>query len=417
VSLLVPRTPAEVADAIRWALAAGEPVEIAGHGTKRALGRPVQAPHRLDLSSLAGVVSYEPAELVLTVQAGTPMQEIEALLASHSQCLAFEPPDLAPLLAPVNQAEPTHAAPSGVAGRSDAVWRGTVGGVVSAGLAGPRRFRAGAARDHVLGVAAVSGRGEPFVAGGKVVKNVTGYDLPKLLTGAFGTLAALTELTLKVLPAPQDVRTVLIGGLDAAAAVDLFTRVLQKPFDVTGAAHLPIGIAAPGKSADVPATALRLEGFTPSVEFRLKSLCDFVEHAKDVTLLDAEQQPFVTDTADPGATIWRISTPPAHGARVLERIERSVPGVRAFLDWGGGLMWLHVPGAGVQEYRQLAAHIREPLAELGGHATLIRASEAIREQIEVFHPQADALAQLSRRVKAQFDPTGVLNPGRMYAGV
>jgi glycolate dehydrogenase FAD-binding subunit len=398
VTTFAPRTAAEVTDALRWALAAGEAFEVVSAGTKRALGRPVQAPHRLEISGLSGIVSYEPSELVLTVRAGTSLREIEQALTERSQCLAFEPPDYSALLG---------AARSG----------GTIGGVVAAGLSGPRRMKAGAARDHVLGMAAVSGRGEAFVAGGKVVKNVTGYDLPKLMTGSYGTLAVLTEITLKVLPAPEDVRTVSVRGLDTRSAVRMMIEVLQLPLEVSGACHFP------QEQGDESITAFRLEGFTPSVVFRLDDLTrrlgqlgsigalerdesvDFWRRVRDVQRFEASQH-----EASTAPMVWRLSVPPAASADVLERIGRAAPGARAFLDWGGGLIWLQSPAAEARD-------IRGALGETGGHATLIRAPAEVRSSTEVFHPQAEALAALSQRVKHQFDPQRVLNPGRLYAGV
>src|SRR5690349_2951672 len=196
---------------------AGEALEVVGTGTRRGLGRPVEAPHVLDVSALRGVLEYEPEELVLTALPGTPLEEIEALLAERKQCLAFEPPYLAR--------------------------GGTLGGAVSTGLSGPRRPKAGAVRDHVLGVTAVSGRGELFKAGGKVVKNVTGYDLPKLIAGSYGTLAVITELTIKVLPAQEDTRTLIVEGQALADAVRTMKRVLRSEADVSGACYLPAGVA------------------------------------------------------------------------------------------------------------------------------------------------------------------------------
>ena len=397
MTTFAPRTADEVTDAVRWALGAGEAFEVAGAGTKRALGRPVQAPHRLEVSGLSGIVSYEPSELVLTVLAGTPMQEIEAALAERSQCLAFEPPDYSALLGSARSA-------------------GTIGGVVAAGLSGPRRMKAGGARDHVLGMAAVSGRGEAFVAGGKVVKNVTGYDLPKLMTGSYGTLAVLTEITLKVLPAAEDVQTVIVRGLDARAAVRVMIDVLQLPLEVSGACHFP------REQGEESTTAFRLEGFTPSVVFRLVELsrrlgthgpvsalerdesAEFWRRVRDVQRFEAR-----SDGAGAVPMVWRLSVPPAASADVLERIGHAISDARAFFDWGGGLLWVQAAAAAARD-------IRGALGDTGGHATLIRAPAEVRSNTEVFHPQAAPLAALSQRVKAQFDPTGLLNPGRMYAG-
>jgi glycolate oxidase FAD binding subunit len=396
---LEPRDAQDVAAAVAWALASKRALRISAHNTKQALGHPVSVQGTLDVSRLSGIVSYEPGELVLTARAGTPLEEVEAALATHRQHLAFEPPKLGALLG----------------GGSSA---GTLGGVVAVGLSGPRRFKAGAVRDHVLGIAGVSGRGESFVAGGKVVKNVTGYDLPKLLSGSHGTLAVLTEITLKVLPAPEDVRTLLVLGLRTRDAVKVMTEALQSAVEVSGACHLPAGLVAPGKPGNEAVTALRLEGVAPSVEFRMAQLRERLHRAGAHVLLDRvaslalwaavrDLSPFAGPAR---GIVWRLSVPPASGAAIAEYIEQAVPRVQAMLDWGGGLIWVMLPDEGDAH----AQAVRGAIGETGGHATLIRASERVRAATAVFHPQPEALAALSRRVKKQFDPEDLLNRGRMF---
>jgi len=431
VTTFAPRTADEVTEAIRWAVSAGEGFDVVAGGSKHSLGRPVDAPHRLDVSALSGVVSHEPAELILTAQPGTSREEIQALLAGHAQCLAFEPPDLTALLRTVDPA---------AGGTTET--RGTLGGIVATGFSGPRRLKAGAVRDHVLGIAGVSGRAEFFVGGGKVVKNVTGYDIPKLMTGSHGTLAVLTEITLKVVPAPEDVRTLIVHGLSARDAVIAMTSILQTAIDVSAACHVPAGLATPTASETDSATAFRLEGFRPSVEFRLTRLRESVERTGTLAVLDREASvAFWRDVRDvrpfadgDDGIVWRLSVPPAQGAVVLERIERSIPAAQAFLDWGGGLIWVRLSGArgaktvgaggtksetsgSAAEDPARSQLVRAALGETGGHATLMRAPVDVRAAVEVFQPQAAGLAALSKRVKAQFDPARVLNPGRMYAGV
>ena len=249
------RDAKDVEDAVRWALAEGKTLEVVGRGTKRALGRPSQSDLTLDLSGLTGVTLYEPEELVLSAKAGTPLAEIEALVESKGQQLAFEPMDYGPIL--------------GAAGRA-----GTLGGALAANLSGPRRIKAGAARDHFLGFSAVSGRGETFKSGGRVVKNVTGYDLCKLLAGSFGTLAAMTEVTIKVLPRPETEATVLVLGLDDAGANAAMSAAMASSCDVSAAAHLPRSMVMhfAGLYVDQAATAFRIEGFAPSVKHRKDAL-------------------------------------------------------------------------------------------------------------------------------------------------
>jgi glycolate oxidase FAD binding subunit len=391
---LEPRTAAELAAAV--AESAG-PLEIIGAGSKRGLGRPVNSAGMLDLSRLSGIILYEPEELVLTAAAGTPLAEIEQALAARKQMLAFEPPDLGPL----------YGHPPG---------QGSLGGLLACNLAGPRRPKAGAARDHFLGALAVNGQGEIFKTGGRVVKNVTGYDLCKLLAGSFGTLAALVEVTMKVLPAPEHERTLAIMGLDDAKAVSLMTRALGSVAEVSAAAHLPAGTAPP-LSGDGGATLLRLEGTAISIAERLALLrrelgeggIELDEPAsREAWRSLRDLQPFHgTEEA-----IWRLSVPPAESASVMRAIAASGLGpTRHFYDWGGGLIWLALPATGDAG----AARIRGALAQ--GHATLMRAPLPLRAAVDVFQPQEPALATLARRVKESFDPAGRLNPGRMYQGI
>ena len=213
------RDAADVEQVVRSALASEQPLEIIGHGSKRLIGQPMVTNALLDLSALNAVTAYEPNELIITVQAGAPLADVLSLIDSRNQQFAFEPIDTSLLL-----------------GGSD---MGTIGGMIGAGLAGPRRIKAGGARDHLLGAHAVSGFGDSFKAGGKVVKNVTGYDLCKLLAGSWGTLAVMTEVTLKVMPRPETERTVALRGLDDITANRAMTAALGSPFDVSGAAHVP----------------------------------------------------------------------------------------------------------------------------------------------------------------------------------
>jgi glycolate oxidase FAD binding subunit len=403
---LKPADAAQALEAVRWAISEETPLELVGHGTKRALGRPFQATHTLDVSDLSGLKFYEPAELVLSAQAATPLAELEALLAENRQQFAFEPPDFGPLL-------------GGEAGKQ------TIGGVVSCNLAGPRRVKAGAARDHFLGCKAVSGRGEDFKAGGRVVKNVTGYDLPKLLAGSYGTLALLTEVTLKVLPAPENTRTVLIRGLNDATAIRVMALALQSPYEVAAAAHIPAalagGVGVEELGSGVAATAIRLEGFGPSIEYRAGKFRDLFRGFGSVEFLEREPslafwtavrdvKPFV---ANPERLVWRLSVPPADGARVAADIASRIP-AEAYFDWGGGLIWLAVDPTVERAGQEV---IREAVRLGGGHATLIRAPDTVRASADVFQPQETALAALSARVKESQDPKRIFNPGRMYAGV
>jgi glycolate oxidase FAD binding subunit len=383
----------ELVAIVQQALAADEPLELIAGGSKRGLGRPLQTPHVLDLGAFAGIRDYEPAELVLTAGAATPFAEIEAALDGARQMLAFEPADWRALL-----------------GTQDKV--PTLGGALACNLAGPRRIRQGAARDHFLGLKAVSARGEAFKAGGRVVKNVTGYDLCKLMAGSYGTLAALTEVSVKVLPRPEATRTVALAGLDVTRAVAAMIQALNSSHEPTGAAYLPAEVAPSGKSLAL----IRVEGPVPSVEARGAALRRELASFGDAEILgdDASLKTWrdIRDVAPlarhSDAAIWRVSVAPSAAPALIAALGRALD-LRYFLDWGGGLVWLAVRPA--QDGGATA--IRGVLGS--GHATLIRASDALRAAVAVFQPQAREVAALSARVKESFDPTRLFNRGRMVA--
>jgi glycolate oxidase FAD binding subunit len=397
---LKPRDAKDVEAAVQWALAEGKTLEIVGAGSKRGIGRAAQWDLSLDLSGLTGVTLYEPEELVLSARAGTPIAEIETLLAANNQELAFEPMDYGPLL-------------GGTPGT------GTIGGVLAANLSGPRRIKAGAARDHFLGFTAVSGRGETFKSGGRVVKNVTGYDLCKVLAGSYGTLAAMTDVTVKVLPRAETEQTLLLLGLDDARAAQAMSVAMGSSNDVSGAAHLPANVAArvtEAGQAGVAVTALRLEGVAPSVAHRRQALETLLKSFRALASLDETASRAlwkavrdVTPFAKDDRVLWRISAAPARGHEVAAAIGE---GAEYCYDWAGGLIWLALPWS--QDGG--AARVRAAVAG-DGHATLVRAPAALRASVPVFEPQEPALAALTKRVKESFDPKSVLGPGRMYAGV
>ena len=402
-----PGSAEELGAAIQDAIAAKRTLELVGRRTRRHYGRPVVADEMLDLSGLAGIVTYEPEELVLTVGTGTPLAQIECLLAEHRQQLAFEPPDFGPVWG--------HSANGG-----------TIGGALMMGLGGPRRPFVGAPRDHLLGIKGVNGFGESYAAGGRVVKNVTGYDLPKLLAGSLGTLSALTQVTVKVLPSPREVRTLRFVGLQDDAAIALMTRALNSSAAVSGAAHLPatISSAFPAMQISRPdgaVTLLRLEGVGPSVTARMQTLATMFDNAAAMPTLEHDAsircwkaigdiQPFTRDLYRP---LWRLCVPPSHASSIAATLARQLD-MRHFYDWGGGVLWLEL---GSDEADANHALIRSTLTKSGGadgHATLMRASADIRARIAPMQPLAESLAQLTRRVKARFDPQGLFNPGRMY---
>lgn len=394
---MTPKTAADVLAIIQAANASRTSLEIIGHGSKRRIGPPVEATQTLDLSKLTGINFYEPEELVLSAKAGTPIAEIEKLLAKNGQQLAFEPLDYGPLL-------------------GQKPGRGTLGGILATNASGPRRLKAGAARDHILGIEAVTGRGDLFKSGGRVMKNVTGYDLSKGMAGSWGTLAVLTDVTFKVLPAAETEATLLLQGLDEAQASVAMAASMGSNAEVSSAAHLPYTVAGTvlgGALKGEPATLLRIEGFPKSVEYRTGQLSKLLK-LKSETLAEKQSRtlwreirdvvPFADGTDRP---VWRASVAPMSGHALVADL-RLHAGVDAFYDWQGGLVWLRM------EAEPEAETVRAQVAKHGGgHATLIRASKAQRKTTPAFHPQPPALAALTKRIKEQFDPLGILNPGRM----
>ena len=403
------RDAKDVEEVVRAAIANEQPLEIIGHGSKRSIGHAMATNAVLDVSALNAVTSYEPNELIVTLQAGAPLGDVQSLIDAKNQQFAFEPMNTAPLLGtPMS---------------------GTIGGMIAAGLAGPRRIRAGGARDHLLGAHAVSGFGDSFKTGGKVVKNVTGYDLCKLLAGSWGTLSVMTEVTLKVMPKPEAERTLLLRGLDDAAANKAMTVALGSPFDVSGAAHLPkselrakvegLGdVAGEGE----PLTVLRLEGIMASVAHRAGSLRELLVSFGTATLVEdgasaalwttiRDVLPFAATGALGAWPVWRIVCPPASGAALGTQLARETGGDLIY-DWGGGLIWAALPPKSDAH----APVVRARVSAAGGHATLIRAEEEVRRDVDVFHPQEPGIAALSERVRASFDPKAILNRGRLSRG-
>ncbi len=389
-------TPAEAEIAERIGSAARErtPLSIQGNATKAGMLRPVQAARTISTAGYSGISLYAPKELIISAHAGTPLPEIEAALAEQGQHLIAEPADLSAIL-----------------GASDKPQ--TIGGVVAANLSGPRRVASGATRDHVMGVRVVTGAGELIHSGGRVLKNVTGLDLCKLLTGSHGTLGVITEVTLKVLPAPEASATLILPKLPPDAAIRALSLALGSPFGVSGAAWVP---SLPGSG--VPAALLRIEDFTASVSYRIERLrglldvaaaeivADDASRALWRAVRDATLLPVGADDA-----VWRVSVRPSAGAEVLRAMEDAC-GARGFLDWGGGLVWLAAP-ASTQAHAAVEAAARRS----GGVWTLMRAPVALRGAVDVVPPEVPALARITARVKAAMDPAGILNPGRIFAGV
>ena len=401
--LLRPEDTQETEEIIKTALAEQRPIEVVGNGTKRGLGRPVETNISVSLSKISGITLYQPEELVVTAGAGTTLKEIRKILESNRQHLAFEPPDWGPLFGekPDNQ---------------------TIGGIIATNLSGPRRIQCGAARDHLLGAEMVTGRGETVRTGGRVVKNVTGYDLCKLVSGSYGTLGLLTKLTLKVLPVAEKIRTLLILDLEEEQALSGMTAALSSPHNVSAAAFLPIESARRSNIkyvADLNTSimAIRIEGVAPSVEARLNSLRRLLSplgnseelHFRNSKLFWEEIGNVYYLSSEENKTIWRISVPPSNSINVARQVARGCEST-IYFDWGGGLLWVGI----IPELKDGGSKIiRTAIKACGGHATLIRASEIIREKIPVFQPPGSVVFNLNRRIKEGFDPKHILNPGRL----
>ncbi|HEY1900218.1 MAG TPA: FAD-binding protein [Steroidobacteraceae bacterium] len=364
-----PRDEAELGELLR---APGPSFELVAGGTKRGIGRPVDAPI-LDLSGLSGIVDYQPGELVLTARPATALVQIEALIAEQCQRFGFEPP--APALGGSTQLQ-------------------TIGGVLMANSSGSRRVTAGSARDHFIGLRGVNGRGETFVGGGRVVKNVTGFDLPKVLAGSWGTLAALTQITVRLVPAAEFESTLFFESASVAAAVMLCSEALGSMFEVSCAAFLPRR-----------GVAVRLEGLATSVQSRITGLLTALDRPARGVLAGADSRQFWRAVAAAEGlakfpVIWRLSVAPQQAARILDEIEPE----DFQLDWGGGLIWM---GAHLLDARRVRGALH------GGHATLVRAAQAERRANAVFEPQSSGIAAIAAGLKAAFDPDNRLNPGRM----
>ena len=390
-----PQDEAAAADIVREAVGRSERLRLIGGGTKAAIGRPAQDEATLSANGLTGITLYEPAEMVVAARAGTPLADVQALLSERGQMLPFEPIDHRRLMG--SSGEPSF------------------GAVAAVNNSGPRRINAGAARDSLIGVRFVNGRGEAIKSGGRVMKNVTGLDLVKLMAGSWGTLGLLTEVTFKVLPVQERFATLVFSALDDARAIEALGTALGSPFELTGAVHLPAGIGEAQAR-----TLMRVEGFATSVEYRLGELRRLLKRFGSAEVLEHEAGSALwadirdaVPLAEPGdAVIWRISTAPSRGAAVTAAIAAQRD-ARWFYDWGGGLIWLS-PSANGDAGADI---VRAAVRAQGGYATLVRAPDAVRAAVAVFEPLSEPLMRITAGIKAAHDPAGVFNPGRMYAGV
>ncbi len=396
--MLLPSTETEAADIIRDHAQASRALAIFGGNTRSGFGNRVKADVSLSSRAITGIVAYNPAEMVITVKAGTPVAEVEAALSAANQMMTFEPMD--------------HRAVMGTVGEQ------TIGGVFAANVSGPRRYVAGAARDSLLGIRFINGQGEAIKAGGRVMKNVTGLDLVKLLAGSYGTLGFLTEVTFRVLPVPPAQTTLVISGLEDEAATHAMAAAMATSVEVSGAAHLPESVKSrflDGSLPDGAATVLRLEGLAASVRARSQKLQTILSglgpsaflSEDDSKTLWREIRDVTPYAANPAKPLWRVSVAPSQGHKLVAAL-RLEAGIDAFYDWQGGLVWMQM------EYDPEADLISHHIRALGGgHSTLIRALPISRHGLAGFEPLLIAENELSKRIKAKLDPAGIFNPGRM----
>lgn len=388
-----PKTEEEAAKIVANAKQADTSLRIVGGGTRTSIGRHTETQDSISTENLNGITLYEPAEMVLAAKAGTPLSVIQNALAENNQMLTFEPMDHTTLLG--TEGEPT------------------IGAIAAGNISGPRRIYGGAARDSLIGVRFVNGKGEIVKNGGRVMKNVTGLDLVKLQAGAWGTLGLLTEVTFKLLPTPERTATLSLPGFDDETAIQALCAAAGTAFEPTGLAHLPAGIGG-----DQPRTIIRVEGFDAQVDYRLGELQMALHAYGEGTVLEGEQHDAlwqnvrdVTYLAEPrDKAVWKLSVRPTSAPNTIAVIEQAID-CTYYFDWSGGLIWLAVDASGDagEETIRNAANAAE------GYATLIRGSDDLRARIDVFEPQPAPLQTVSAGIKKSFDPAGILNPGLMVA--
>ncbi len=406
-----PQSEREASSIIKKFYKSGIPIELIGTGSKKKIGKPMQCAKTLSLSKLSGIVEYLPEELYIKVKAGTPIQEIEKELKRNQQQLAFEPIDFGYFLN----------------GKSD---YGTAAGQVACNISGPRRFKVGSVRDHVLGFRGVNGKGEIIKSGGTVVKNVTGYDLSKLVCGSYGTLVALTEITFKVLPAPEESKTLIIHNQKIESAIHLLNSSIGSSNDVSGAIFLPKEPEVPGCVMDIETTfklndlkhdgsltAIRIEGSKKSIEQRTQNLINELKISNlNISILAAHQSEIFWNKVknlefffSSKNSIIRIAIPPSECVQLSYLFLNKF---KYFVDWGGALMWIEA----FELSEEMFESIRKKVVNLGGYLTMIKNSEYLPYVEDVFTINSTRF-NISQNIKKSFDPKRIFNPGKMYTGI
>ncbi|NKB39359.1 MAG: FAD-binding protein [Gammaproteobacteria bacterium] len=400
-----PNNVDQLLDLIKSGLANESRFSISGQDTKAGFGYNSNAGINIRMSSIKGILEYDPAELVMQARAGTPLSDIEEVLSEHEQHLAFEPPNLGLLY-------------------NDNSTSGTIGGAFMANLSGPRRFLAGAARDHILGVKALSGRGEVYKSGGNVIKNVTGYDLSKLLTGSWGTLSIVTELSFKVLPAPATSNSIAISGLDVDAAMDLISRVAQSQLQISGLAFIP---ASTLENIDCDEFSLeqrdlclmRLEGSALSISERSKALVKLIAGSGNVTNFENEasmslwqliRNPHTLLSAGESRCVLKMSIAPANAKSIIRQLS-SFDDCHWYVDAAGAWLWISLSETNAVNHIKT---LRQSLSNGLGSAILYKAPSHIKQDVGIFSEMSSGLTSLTHRIKDSFDPNHILNPDRLY---
>ena len=409
--IFYPKDELEVSDLVKDFYKKNSSIELTGSNSKNFIGNKTQAANKVSLSKLSGIIEYYPEELYIKVKACTPLQEIEDALEKNDQELAFEPLDFGY----IKNGKPN---------------KGTIGGYLSCNYAGSRRFKVGSVRDHVLGFRGVNGKGDIIKSGGTVVKNVTGYDLSKLISGAFGTLVALTEITLKVLPKKQLINTIVIKVDDRKKIYDLFDKIASSSSEITGAVFLP---DEPDDSMFIrnketifkfndldftgPYLDLRLEGDKVSINEKTKKITKELDlkKFKIATLDNYQSSPFWKKInnlelfQNTENNLLRIVIEPANGSEMMSYLGNKF---KYYIDWCGSLFWVEVP----PKKNNKVGEIKKKSIELGGYMTIIKTSEEYDYEETIFTIDPVRL-MISEKIKKSFDPKRIFNPGKMYRGI
>jgi len=410
-NILYPKKEKEVSDIVKKLYKSNVTIEVIGSGSKRNIGKPLQCEKTLNLSKLDGIVEYLPEELYIKVKAGTRIDKIENELKKNKQQLAFEPIDFGYLFT----------------GESDC---GTAAGQVACNISGPRRFKAGSTRDHILGFRAINGRGEIIKSGGTVVKNVTGYDLSKLICNSYGTLAVLTEITFKVLPAAEETKTLVIHNLSIDDAPDYLEKAISSSNEVSGASFLPINPTCKNCEMSIESTfklndlkkggsltALRIEGSQKSIDERMENLKKDLKISNlSISILQSLQSEifwkkirnleFFSSTKN---NIFRIVIPPSECVKLIYQLPNKY---KYFLDWGGAVIWMEACEISEQKF----ASIRKKVIKHNGYVSMIKNSNHLPYVEDVFTIN-NIRFNISQSIKKSFDPKRILNPGKMYTGI